>query len=107
MSSNLATYFSNESGAASAEAAPDDDMGPSVSMAVQAEDDEHFKRSTFNLKRTRSMGLLDGYIENGRESGSDTPPEAEESDTKDRGPDEEVDASALRYACLLYTSRCV
>ncbi|CEP61195.1 protein phosphatase regulator REG1 LALA0_S02e08856g [Lachancea lanzarotensis] len=41
----------------------DDDMGPSVSMAVEADDDEHFRRSTFNLKRTRSMGLLDARSE--------------------------------------------
>ena len=40
-----------------------DDMGPSVSMAVHADDDDHFKNSTFNLKRTRSMGLLDPYID--------------------------------------------
>lgn len=41
----------------------DDDMGPSVSMAVQADDDESFKRNTFNLKRTRSMGYFDDYID--------------------------------------------
>ncbi|CDO95536.1 unnamed protein product [Kluyveromyces dobzhanskii CBS 2104] len=40
-----------------------DDMGPSVSMAVHADDDDHFQHSTFNLKRTRSMGLLDPYID--------------------------------------------
>lgn len=40
-----------------------DDMGPSISMAVHADSDDHFKNSTFNLKRTRSMGLLDPYID--------------------------------------------
>ncbi|GAV51577.1 hypothetical protein ZYGR_0AF00480 [Zygosaccharomyces rouxii] len=40
-----------------------DDMGPSVSMAVHANDDDTFHKSTFNLKRTRSMGLLDEYID--------------------------------------------
>ena len=41
----------------------DEDMGPSVSMAVQAKNDDDFHKSTFNLKRTRSMGLLDEYID--------------------------------------------
>ncbi|GAV46552.1 hypothetical protein ZYGR_0A01440 [Zygosaccharomyces rouxii] len=40
-----------------------DDMGPTVSMAVHANDDDSFHKSTFNLKRTRSMGLLDEYID--------------------------------------------
>ena len=40
-----------------------EDMGPSVSMAVQAKNDDEFHKSTFNLKRTRSMGLLDEYID--------------------------------------------
>lgn len=40
-----------------------EDMGPSVSMAVHADSDDHFQTSTFNLKRTRSMGLLDPYID--------------------------------------------
>ncbi|SCU80386.1 LADA_0B07074g1_1 [Lachancea dasiensis] len=67
MSGNLADYFGgtkersdNASSRSREMVDDDDDMGPSVSMAVEAEDDEHFKRSTFNLKRTRSMGLLDG-----------------------------------------------
>lgn len=38
-------------------------MGPSISMAVQAKNDDEFHKSTFNLKRTRSMGLLDEYID--------------------------------------------
>ncbi|SMN20319.1 similar to Saccharomyces cerevisiae YDR028C REG1 Regulatory subunit of type 1 protein phosphatase Glc7p [Maudiozyma saulgeensis] len=41
----------------------DDDMGPSISMAKEAENNEDFEKSTFNLKRTRSMGLLDEYID--------------------------------------------
>ncbi|GMM58351.1 protein phosphatase regulator [Maudiozyma humilis] len=41
----------------------DDDMGPSVSMAKEAENAEDFHKSSFNLKRTRSMGLLDEYID--------------------------------------------
>ncbi|EJS44306.1 reg1p [Saccharomyces arboricola H-6] len=41
----------------------DEDMGPSVSMAVQAKNDDEFHKSTFNLKRTRSMGLLDDYVD--------------------------------------------
>ncbi|GCE99707.1 hypothetical protein ZYGM_002548 [Zygosaccharomyces mellis] len=40
-----------------------DDMGPSVSMAVHANDNDAFHKSTYNLKRTRSMGLLDEYID--------------------------------------------
>lgn len=35
---------------------------PSVSQAVYAEDDDHFENTTFQLKRTRSMGLLDEFI---------------------------------------------
>ncbi|SCU78596.1 LANO_0A03422g1_1 [Lachancea nothofagi CBS 11611] len=67
MSNNLASYFGNERDSpngvsgTSGVVAEDDDMGPSVSMAVEAENDEDFRRSTFNLKRTRSMGLLDGH----------------------------------------------
>ncbi|AMD20980.1 HEL301Cp [Eremothecium sinecaudum] len=38
-------------------------LGPSVSMAVEVGDRDEFERTTFNLKRTRSMGLLDEYIE--------------------------------------------
>lgn len=64
MSKNLAAYFSKDMGQHSASDSPEDeDMGPSVSMAVEAEDDDHFNRSTYNLKRTRSMGLLDEYID--------------------------------------------
>ncbi|CCH62244.1 hypothetical protein TBLA_0G03070 [Henningerozyma blattae CBS 6284] len=36
----------------------DEDMGPSVSMAVQADNDDEFHKKTFNLKRTRSLGYL-------------------------------------------------
>lgn len=32
------------------------------SKAVDAEDDDHFEKSTFQLKRTRSVGLLDEFI---------------------------------------------
>lgn len=42
---------------------PEDDMGPSISMAVEADDHDTFNKSTFNLKRTRSMGLLDEFID--------------------------------------------
>ncbi|SCU84016.1 LAMI_0C05820g1_1 [Lachancea mirantina] len=69
MSKKLAEYFSkgSEQQQPSVETERDheeeDDMGPSVSMAVQADDDEQFHKSTFNLKRTRSMGLLDEYID--------------------------------------------
>lgn len=40
-----------------------DDMGPSISMAIEAENDDHFEKSTFDLKRTRTLGLLDEYID--------------------------------------------
>lgn len=43
--------------------ADDEDMGPSVSMAVEADDEDSFERSTYNLKRTRSMGLFDDYVD--------------------------------------------
>lgn len=82
MASNLAAYFADHDGPNDGGSRPgltrstssiekgtkvpdndDDDMGPSVSMAVQADDDEGFQRSTFNLKRTRSMGYFDDYID--------------------------------------------
>ncbi|SCU93739.1 LAME_0F04830g1_1 [Lachancea meyersii CBS 8951] len=69
MSNDLVGHFgggragSSKADGARRAVAEDDDMGPSVSMAVEAEDDEHFRQSTFNLKRTRSMGLLDGHSE--------------------------------------------
>lgn len=71
MSTNLADYFkANANANAGAEEDKKelpyddyDDMGPSVSMAVEAEDEDEFKKSTFNLKRTRSMGLLDEFID--------------------------------------------
>lgn len=34
----------------------DEDLGPSVSMAVMANDDDDFKKSTFGMKRTTSVG---------------------------------------------------
>lgn len=59
-----------------------DDMGPSVSMAVHADDDDGFQRSTFNLKRTRSMGYFDDYIDPtkkllGKTAATDDSPEPE------------------------------
>ncbi|CCF58276.1 hypothetical protein KAFR_0E01220 [Kazachstania africana CBS 2517] len=67
MSNNLASYFasSNKDSKDMEKRPPNDydDMGPSVSMAKEAENDDEFEKSTFNLKRTRSMGLLDEYID--------------------------------------------
>lgn len=85
MANNLAEYFANQNQNKSPKsdkftntppllgknsnrhpaenAADDDDMGPSVSMAVEADDDDSFERSTYNLKRTRSMGLFDDYVD--------------------------------------------
>ena len=85
MSTNLANYFagkndfedehvnrnaneeisskSNDNVASNDNDNDDEDMGPSISMAVQAKSDDEFHKSTFNLKRTRSMGLLDEYID--------------------------------------------
>ena len=34
----------------------DEDLGPSVSMAVMADNDDDFKKSTFGMKRTTSVG---------------------------------------------------
>ncbi|QPG73826.1 hypothetical protein FOA43_001141 [Brettanomyces nanus] len=36
--------------------------GPTTSQHVESADDDYFKKTTFKLKRTRSMGLLDGFI---------------------------------------------
>lgn len=71
MSQDLASYFASQSNGnasgLSKNKAPynndDDDLGPSVSMAIEANNDDEFEKSTFNLKRTRSMGLLDPYID--------------------------------------------
>ncbi|CCE65672.1 hypothetical protein TPHA_0M00980 [Tetrapisispora phaffii CBS 4417] len=56
MSKNLSGYFKNNEDA-------NDDMGPSVSMAIEADDQEQFQKSTFNLKRTRSIGLFSDYLD--------------------------------------------
>ncbi|KAK6454638.1 RNA processing protein [Scheffersomyces xylosifermentans] len=39
--------------------------GATTSQHVDAEDDDHFENTTFKLKRTRSMGLLDDFIGDG------------------------------------------
>lgn len=36
--------------------------GPTTSQHIIAQDDDHFEKSTFKLKRTRSLGLLDEFI---------------------------------------------
>ena len=36
--------------------------GATTSQHVDAEDDDHFENTTFKLKRTRSLGLLDEFI---------------------------------------------
>lgn len=72
MSNNLASYFANQNTTTQNNNnkssmnpnyinpnGDDEDMGPSISMAVEAKNDEDFHNSTFKLKRTRSMGLLD------------------------------------------------
>lgn len=37
--------------------------GATTSQHVEAEDDDHFENTTFKLKRTRSLGLLDEFIQ--------------------------------------------
>lgn len=37
--------------------------GATTSQHVDAEDDDHFQNTTFKLKRTRSLGLLDEFID--------------------------------------------
>ena len=37
--------------------------GATTSQHVEAHDDDHFENTTFQLKRTRSMGLLDEFIQ--------------------------------------------
>ncbi|GME83645.1 unnamed protein product [Ambrosiozyma monospora] len=36
--------------------------GPTTSQHVESMDEDHFQKSTYKLKRTRSMGLLDDFI---------------------------------------------
>lgn len=74
---NLAQYFAQQSQNDSSKNSTSDSKlsiniprsskspSPSYSIhskAVDAEDDEHFENSTFKLKRTRSVGLLDEFI---------------------------------------------
>ncbi|CCD22735.1 protein phosphatase regulator REG1 NDAI_0A05800 [Naumovozyma dairenensis CBS 421] len=64
--SNLAEYFAKHASKNNIEEL--EDMGPSVSMAVEAENDEDFKKSTFSLKRTRSMGRLGRHSSSARKA---------------------------------------
>ncbi|EDO17583.1 hypothetical protein Kpol_1061p5 [Vanderwaltozyma polyspora DSM 70294] len=71
MSNNLAAFFADRSRSPlSGSSSPlqrndidDEDMGPSISMAVTADNDDAFEKGSFNLKRTRSMGLLNKFID--------------------------------------------
>lgn len=44
--------------------------GPTTSQHVESVDDNHFQNTTFKLKRTRSMGLLDNFIVDPAAAGS-------------------------------------
>lgn len=47
--------------------------GPTTSQHIESTDDEHFQNTTFKLKRTRSMGLLDNFITNNTPINSNPP----------------------------------
>ncbi|KAG7839419.1 hypothetical protein KL942_003030 [Ogataea angusta] len=51
--------------------------GPTTSQHIEAEDDDHFNNTTFKLKRTRSMGLLDDFITQTHSLDTDSIPDKE------------------------------
>ncbi|KAG7888135.1 hypothetical protein KL905_005131 [Ogataea polymorpha] len=51
--------------------------GPTTSQHIEAEDDDHFNKTTFKLKRTRSMGLLDDFITQTHSLDTDSIPDKE------------------------------
>lgn len=64
--------------------------GATTSQHVDAEDDEHFENTTFKLKRTRLLGLLDEFI-----------PKMEEAEPTDKEPgptDKEPEAEEAKAA---------
>ncbi|CCH41367.1 Midasin [Wickerhamomyces ciferrii] len=61
------------------------------SKAVDAEDDDHFESSTFALKRTRSVGLLDEFIAPTRKLIEEGEGNQSESDNEDDDYDQKYD----------------
>ncbi|KAG7691703.1 hypothetical protein KL929_005130 [Ogataea haglerorum] len=51
--------------------------GPTTSQHIEAKDDDHFNKTTFKLKRTRSMGLLDDFITQTHSIDTDSIPDKE------------------------------
>ncbi|KAH3686188.1 hypothetical protein WICPIJ_002822 [Wickerhamomyces pijperi] len=60
-SGNLAQYFANAK-IVQPKDCLDPANFPTTSQAIDAQDEEHFESTSFKLKRTRSMGLLDEFI---------------------------------------------
>lgn len=61
--------------------------GATTSQHVDAEDDDHFENTTFKLKRTRSLGLLDEFIQ---PSDADKKDSLENDKLKTEGSDTQV-----------------
>ena len=61
--------------------------GATTSQHVDAEDDQHFEDTTFRLKRTRSLGVLDEFIP---DKDKDDEPKVSDS-LKDRQNPEQTD----------------
>ncbi|KAH3671445.1 hypothetical protein WICMUC_004626 [Wickerhamomyces mucosus] len=59
--SNLAQYFASNN--SNKKDYLDPINYPTTSQAIDAKDDDHFENTSFQLKRTRSMGLLDEFID--------------------------------------------
>ncbi|CUM67270.1 uncharacterized protein PRCAT00004963001 [Priceomyces carsonii] len=81
--------------------------GATTSQHVDAENDDHFENTTFKLKRTRSLGLLDGFIDTkgekekqGQSTDENVPPqktdgsESKESEIDDKKLVEENDGTS-------------
>lgn len=57
--------------------------GPTTSQHVESVDDSHFQNTTFKLKRTRSMGLLDNFIVESQNLGSEGSSSSSSSSSSD------------------------
>lgn len=72
MSSNLGEIFSG---------------GATTSQHVDADDDDHFQNTTFALKRTRSLGLLDEFIDSEQQQKMIEKQNEERENEKQASPD--------------------
>ncbi|CAI5756363.1 unnamed protein product [Candida verbasci] len=74
------------------------------SQHVDAESDQHFENTTFKLKRTRSLGLLDEFIPDKQqeEVSHDLPPPIETDTTNTTTEDESSDQDSISISSPIY-----